>query len=403
MSWWNSARETRASQDLTQQTIASLAIPARGRGRGSRSPSPAARVGGAAFFPETVEHRDAPPDTSIIMGDINVQELQRIAQTAADAAASASAALAAMTQQLRDTQLDNSRLRAIKKPDLPTFDHKNIEIWIRRVESAFTRAGVDKTKDKFAFLEAKLSVDLDPKINSFLFGPIDEDTWSTFTAYLIKKFGKTRQQRTAIMIDGIQRDGRRPSEMLALFNDMTQGVTLDDIRKEHLLKQLPVDVRRALAKESDTLTPEQLAETADAYFDQQGRPKFNTPASILNAVDSYGDNTGPSETTAAEHASLTTEVNETVNAVRQQPSRFSNKPPSATSRPPPRPSNSNRQNQRSGPSQRAQTFDSDGNCYYHAQFGTKADRCFPGCKHPHAGRYGENNNRQGNDRGGQRK
>ena len=402
MSWWNSARETRASQDLTQQSIASLAIPARGRGRGSRSPSPAARVGGAAFFPETAERSDAPPDTSNTMGDINIEELQRIAQTAANAAASASAALAAMTQQLRDTQLDNSRLRAIKKPDLPTFDQKNIEIWIRRVESAFTRVGVDNTKDKFAFLEAKLSVDLDPKINSFLFGPIDDNTWSNFTAYLIKKFGKTRQQRTAIMIDGIQRDGRRPSEMLALFNDMTQGVTLDDIRKEHLLKQLPVDVRRALAKESNTLMPEQLAESADAYFDQQGRPKFNTPASTINAVDSYGESTGPLVATTAERAPSNMEVNETVNAVRRQPSRPSNKPPLSTSRPPSRP-NSNRQNQRSGPSQRAQTFDANGNCYYHAQFGTKADRCFPGCKHPHAGRHVENNNRQGNEQGGQRK
>ena len=87
MSWWNSARETRASQDLTQQLIASLAIPARGRGRGSRSPSPAARVGGAAFFPETAERSDTPPDTSNTIGDINVEELQRIAQTAANAAA----------------------------------------------------------------------------------------------------------------------------------------------------------------------------------------------------------------------------------------------------------------------------------------------------------------------------
>ena len=37
-----------------------------------------------------------------------------------------------------------------KKPELPPFDSKNILVWIRRVEAAYSRVGVIEAKDKFA-------------------------------------------------------------------------------------------------------------------------------------------------------------------------------------------------------------------------------------------------------------
>ena len=410
MSESNSSRETRASQDLTHLSIRQVATSFRNRGRGSRSPSPAARVGNGAFFPETTAHSDG-EQYDDAMAPVDVEELQRIAKTAADAAAAASAALTAMAAQLTATQQDNTRLRAIKKPDLPNFDHQNIEIWIRRVESAFTRAGVETTKDKFAFLEGKLSVDLDPRINSFLFGTINENTWSDFTSYLTKKYGRTKQQRTNTLIDGIEREGRRPSEMAALLCNLTRDVTIEDVRKEQIMKKLPVDVRRALAKESENLSLEELVEAADHYFDQQGRPKFNSPTSTINAVDEAGAKpknraniaqapTNESQSTFnAGSASLFTSAfpaaDDEINAVPSRPTKpgFSKPPTRATTTT--TNNNSSRPGQRSSNQTRPHTFDADGNCYYHATFGNKADKCFPGCKHPsvHAG----------NDRGGRRK
>ena len=381
-----------------------LNLPGLGRGI-SRSPSPAVAGAGRFAFPTVGANQD---DSSEAFADgesyadamppIDVEELQRIAKSAADAAAVASAALTAMTAQLQATQEANTQLRATKKPELPNFDAKNIEIWIRRVESSFTRAGITTTKDKFAFLEAKLSVDLDARINSFLFGTITETTWTEFTAYLVKRYGRTKQQRTNTLIDGIQREGRRPSELAAILCDLTRDVTIEDIRKEQLMKVLPEDVKRALAKEPDNLSLEQLAEAADAYFDQQGRPKFSTPSSTINAVNdsTLRSSCHPNNPTTTPHdagatPSFTNAFGEGVNAVRRPlPTQAS-----GAAKPAPRSNaSSSRANQHQPNQTRPPTYDSEG--FYHATYGVKADRCFPGCKHPSA-------HTSGNDRGGRRK
>ena len=45
-----------------------------------------------------------------------------------------------------------------KRPELPDFDPANIEIWIKRIESAYIRSNINKPADKFAFLEPKFPV-----------------------------------------------------------------------------------------------------------------------------------------------------------------------------------------------------------------------------------------------------
>ena len=387
---------TRRETNSLRASPDTLQLPRGPRGRGgSRSPSPAAHVGNGVFFPQAAgQNSDAFLNADSAMGDVSVEELQRIAKTAADAAAAASAALMAMTAQLSAAQQDNTRLRAIKKADLPNFDAKNIDIWIRRVESAFIRAGVTTTKDRFAFLEAKFPVKLDPRINAFLFGDLDPDPWEDFKAYLTRRYGRTKQQKTVTLIEGIPREGRRPSEMVALLVDLTKDVTVEDIQKEHLLRQLPVDVRRALAKEADTLSLVELAEAADTYFDQQGRPKFAARTSAINNINNAvsGSNQGSRTHTAAlptENSDPTFTApfpaeQESVNEIRRQPPKPS-RPSTGASQQSQRGSSAStsRPHQRQAPA-RTPTFDKDGACYYHATFGVKADKCQPGCRHPAA-------------------
>ena len=71
-----------------------------------------------------------------------------------------------------------------KKPDLPPWEPKKINIWIRRVTAAYQRAGIVNPKDKFAFLESMFEVNGNPKINEFLYGANTEADWDNFLAYL---------------------------------------------------------------------------------------------------------------------------------------------------------------------------------------------------------------------------
>ncbi len=123
MSESNSSRETRASQDLTHLSIRQVATSFRNRGRGSRSPSPAARVGNGAFFPETTAHSDG-EQYDDAMAPVDVEELQRIAKTAA---AAASAALTAMAALLTARQHSTPRYKKARPSQFRPQKHRDMD------------------------------------------------------------------------------------------------------------------------------------------------------------------------------------------------------------------------------------------------------------------------------------
>ena len=157
-----------------------------------------------------------------------------------------------------------------KKPDLPPFDPKHINRWINRLEAAYQRAGVVLSKDKFAFLESTFDVAANPRINQFLYGTNTDADWALFLAFLKDEYGKMKRQKAALLITEYPRQGLRPTQYMAQLNEDTEGVELDDIKKEQLLKSLPSRVRELLGKEVETMTSDQIATKADSYFDRQG-------------------------------------------------------------------------------------------------------------------------------------
>ena len=136
-----------------------------------------------------------------------------------------------------------AQVQSLRKPELPQFDKSNIKIWIKRVESAYARVRVTDPKLKFAHLESKFDVNSDPIINDFLFKTdATADTWTSFLGYLRERYGRTTKQEAVSVINSTPREGRTPSQLVALMKEKAGGVTLDDMLKEQLLKELPADV-----------------------------------------------------------------------------------------------------------------------------------------------------------------
>ena len=227
-----------------------------------RSPSPSSTD---RFFPPTAM---ATPAT------LSVEDIIKVATASAQAAAQA---LAAANRPA--AAVDPS----VKKVELPPFDRKNIHTWIRRVEAAFGRAGVTQPKDKFFFIEAKLDVNLNPKINEYMCGDSTAEKWDEFLQYLQDEYGRSREQQASLFLAGISRDGLRPTQHLAKIKDLTKDITLDDLIKEMLLKDLPKSVRQTLA-ERPNLTSDETAKAADNYFDKEGRLKHETETTRINNV-----------------------------------------------------------------------------------------------------------------------
>ena len=185
----------------------------------------------------------------------------------------------ALTEALQGVRVSS------RKPELPAFDPKNIDIWLKRVDNAYRRSGVTDPKDKFAFIEPKFAVDTDPRINELLFGDCTADDWTAFETYLRGRYGRTKSQQAAVILDGVQREGKLPSEMFALVKERIGSITVDDIIKEMVLRELPTDIRRTIHDKVKDLGGAETVKIADQYFDRNGKPIHKSPASSINAVD----------------------------------------------------------------------------------------------------------------------
>ena len=258
-----------------------------GRGQPSlRAPSTPQLVGSQFFFPSSVSESTqsafnpidkvegdfVPEVTASDFEDIEREEMAMSAdaQAVLAAARALTAAIPSMTSK--------------KKPDLPAFDKRNVEIWIKRIEAAFTRSGITAASDKFAHLEAKFPVDYNPKINEFLYGAATDERWNLFIAYLIKEYGQTKRQQAITILSPFPRNGSRPTQQLASLIEKTSLISLDDIYKEIIFKGLPADVRHSIVDKMENLSASETAELADKYFDREGKP-LSTSSPSVNAID----------------------------------------------------------------------------------------------------------------------
>ena len=263
-----------------------------------------------------------------------------------------------------------------RKPEIPAFDKKQIDHWIRRTENAFIRALCTTPREKFAFLETKFPVDFDPRINEFLWGEPTEAKWNEFLAYLRSEYGTTKQQRAAIILDGFKRDGRKPSQYVALLEEKTKDIDLNDVRKEMLLREMPTDVQRMLQERFEGLSLKDAAKAADAYFDQDGKLRQKQQTTV-NAV----------QETSSDFTSPFSDESEDVNAINR---RFPNQRHRGSSNSQRggrgRPQRGNFNNFNKTPANQATTQqrttpkpNDPSLCFYHNEYGNNAKKCEVGC------------------------
>ena len=234
----------------------------------SRSPSPV----GPGYF-------DFPPIPGVFAAEQPAPEQFENADNMGDPGAT----VQALTDALQGVRVSS------RKPELPAFDSKNVDIWLKRVDNAYRRAGVTDSKDKFAFIETKFAVDADPKINEFLYGDGTAEEWTAFEAYLRGRYGRTKAQQAAVILDGFSRDGKLPSEMFAAIKEKIGTITVDDIVKEMVLRELPTDVRRTIHDKVKDADGAETVKLADQYFDRNGKPIHRAPSSQVNAVNDVPD------------------------------------------------------------------------------------------------------------------
>ena len=367
-----------------------LEVPNHGLGRAdvirSRSPSPSAVIPGRFNFPapqqpEEQQFADAAAEAADAFNMATEEQLEAIRrelrnEIRAEVRQETAAAAATVPDAIK------------RKPEIPPFDKLHVEHWIRRTENAFIRALITSPREKFAFLETKFPVDFNPRINDFLWGDPTEDNWNQFIAYLKQEYGSTTQQRAAVILDGFKRDGRKPSQYVALLEDKTKDLTLDDIRKEMLVREMPTEIQRMLQEKIEGLSLQDAAKAADVYFDQDGKPKHVNKTSSVNAIQEQDFSTCPDDSDDINA------INRRFPNQRNNNSRRGNRGGSHRGGSTFRPTSGQ---QSSAPQAKPKPKPADPNlCFYHNEFGDKAKKCEVGCSRFDEKRF------TGNGKAGQR-
>ena len=294
-----------------------------------------------------------------------------------------------------------AQVQSLRKPELPAFDKANIDIWIKRVESAYARVRVTDPKLKFAHLESKFDVNADPVVNEFLFkDDATEQTWTDFLEYLRKRYGRTTKQQALSVINGTSRDGRTPSQLVAVMKEKAGSVTLDDVLKEQLLKELPPEIHRQIIDKVDGLTFEQTGQLADKWFDKDGKPLLATNPSTINNVTRPPTPSPAASASASDFTAPFEDPDEEadINAVRfRQGQRQNFRVQNGSSSRGRSQNGAQNGGQRGGnPNRPQENSNTSGNgrgsgggssqkkvCPFHIKYGDKAERCLPWCMlHP---------------------
>ena len=350
-----------------------------------------------------------------------MEEIKQYADTLRQQALAFSNSLATTTQLL--SQALSTKVSK-KRPELPPFDQKNIEAWIRRAENAFTRAEITVAKDKFAFLESVISVDLHPSINAYFNGSATQAEYDDFLAFLRKRYGRTKQQKVKAAIEGVRRNGRLPIDLAAMIKEQFDDVTIEDLMKAHFMSEMPQQVRSQLSDKQDDMSVDELAIAANAHFNQDGT--LRAANSTVNSVDPYPSPTGGAASQPVNLDSYTTAFGSEdfaapheVNAVNRRGNDSGNasynsrgnssgnngrRPGRSNSRP-----RYNSSRQQGSVNRSSSRPISDRNpaanpnyCWLHNKHGDNANFCKPPCSHPRSQAMVQQQQQSGNGRGGRR-
>ena len=332
-----------------------------------------------------------------------MEEVKRYAETLRQQALAFSNSLATTTQLLSQALTSNTPRASKRKPELPPFDQKHIEAWVRRTEAAFTRAEITAPKDKFAHLEAIIAVDLHPSINKYFSGSATQAQYDAFIKFLRERYGRTKLQKVRAAIEGVQRKGRNPEDLAALLDEHIDDVTIEDIKKFHFMAEMPQAVQNNLADKQDNLSFHELAKAAKPYFNQDG--SLRAANNQVNSVEPNG--VTPSQTCAPTPSNANTPQNFTmafgdhsephgdINAV-SRPSNNSRQAPRSRN-----PSNRGRGSTSRSTSRPNKNRDSSSWnpnwCWTHNKFGSEARNCKSPCSFSNS-----NTAQAGNSRGGRR-
>lgn len=243
---------------------------------------------------------------------------------------------------------------------LPEFWRNDPNMWFAQAEAQFNLARVTKDETKFWVIIAKIDQTVISHVWDLVSNPPAEDKYGAVKERLISRFALSAQARLEQLLGSCDLGDFRPTHLLARMNEIATGLNVDDnLMKMLFMQRMPANIRAVLSISDGSLA--KLAEMADQMIDSSSGnvAAVSTPAKDQSAVNAVG--TIPSSSNqAADLAYLKDEIGLLTAEIRrlkiEQPrnrSRFTSRSARTTN---------------------------DTICWFHRNFGNRADHCREPCE-----------------------
>lgn len=240
----------------------------------------------------------------------------------------------------------------------PTFWKNNPTLWFIRLEAQFSLAKITAEDTKFNHVVAALDADVLTSVSDILINPPQNHPYETIKKRLIDSHSESESSRIRTLLQGLELGDQRPSQLLARMRSLAGSAVGEALLKSLWLGRLPHSTQSILAALNEELN--QLAIVADKILETCNPPSINA-ASF--------DKPQASCTMENQIAQLTKQVSELTALVHRQNANIQNQPP--------------RHFRRRSNSQKYKQFKepSNGQCFYHTNFGRNAKKCSPPCSY----------------------
>lgn len=241
----------------------------------------------------------------------------------------------------------------------PPFWKSNPSLWFAQIEAQFNISGITEDSTKFNHVVAAVESDILNSVHDLILKPPEKDKYSTLKKRLIEIHSESESSKIRTLLQGLELGDQRPSYLLTRMRELAGSHFSDDLLKSLWLTRLPNNIQIILAASNEDLS--RLAEMADKIIE------LVTPSYIHEA----NANISQTSTISLERqvADLTQQIHELRTSLRDSKNNRS------YSR------NRSRDRKRSHSRNRPYKEPRDGLCFYHTNFGPKAQKCNRPCSY----------------------
>ncbi|XP_013168121.1 PREDICTED: uncharacterized protein LOC106118112 [Papilio xuthus] len=243
---------------------------------------------------------------------------------------------------------------------VPPFYAEKPALWFAQLEGQFQLANITADGTKFFYAIGQLEPQYAAEVEDVITSPPTNNKYDKLKSELIKRLSASREKKLKQLLDHEQIGDRKPSAFLRYLQNLAGPGVPDEFLRTIWTSRLPSGTQTIIASQPRASLDE-LAELADRVHD------VVSPCQQVASTSRAAPSGSRSETVENQIAELTKQVAALTNKITQM-SRDGHRRAAGRNRSRSRSRNRSHSNYRKYP-----------NCWYHAKFGGKADRCVKPC------------------------